>query len=77
MNKPRQLTQEEVDLIEEEGDKAIKKQYPTLEQFKEQIDFYEGLHEQMKGIENMRTLQSWFRSDMKPFKQSLLNNIKR
>ena len=73
----RQLTQDEVDLIEEEGEKAVKKQYPSLEQFKEQIDFYEGLHEQMKGIENMKVLQHWFRSDMKPFKQSLLNNIKR
>ena len=38
-----------MDLIEEEGEKAVKKQYPSLEQFKEQIDFYEGLHEQMKG----------------------------
>ena len=73
----RQLTQEEVDLIEEEGEKAVKKQYPALEQFKEQIDFYEGLHEQLKHIDNTKTVLQWFRSDMRPFKQSLLNNIKR
>jgi dynein heavy chain len=73
----RQLTNDEVELIEEEGEKAVKKQYPGLELFKEQIDFYEGLHDQLKNIENIKILQLWFRTDMRPFKQSLLNNIKR
>ena len=39
----RQLTQEEIESLEED-DKAIKKQYPSLDQFKEQIDTYEGLY---------------------------------
>ena len=35
----------------------MKKQYPSLSQFKEQIDFYEGLHEQLKHIKNVETVQ--------------------
>ena len=61
----------------EEDEKAVKKQYPSLDMFKEQIDFYENLHEKLKSIDSMHTIHKWFRSDMKPFKQSLLNNVKR
>ena len=71
------MTQDEVDAIEEDGDKAVPKKAPSLDAFKEQIDFYESLHEDLKNIENIRILFHWFRADMKPFKQSLLNNIKR
>ena len=35
----------------------MKKHYPTLPEFQEQIDFYEGLHDQLKGIENAKILQ--------------------
>ena len=35
----------------------MKKQYPTLAQFQEQIDLYEGLHEQLKNIKNIETVQ--------------------
>jgi hypothetical protein len=42
---------------QEEDEKALKKQYPTLTQFKEQIDFYEGLHEQLKHIKNIEVIQ--------------------
>ena len=45
--------------------------------FKEQIDFYENLHEKLKVIESTHVFQHWFRTDMRPFKQSLLNNVKR
>ena len=72
----RQLTQDEVDALEED-EKAVKKQYPSLEQFKEQIDFFENLHDELKGIETIKTFQSWFKVDLRPFRISLLNNIKR
>ena len=45
--------------------------------FQEQIDFYENLHEKLKVIESTHVFQHWFRTDMRPFKQSLLNNVKR
>ena len=72
----RQLTQDEVDALEED-EKAVKKQYPSLKQFQEQIDFYENLHDQLKGMDNTKLIQSWMKIDIKPYKTSLLNNIKR
>ena len=60
----RQLTQEELDQLEED-DKAVKRQYPTLAQFREQIDYYEGLHEQLKSIEVTKIFHSWFRVDIR------------
>lgn len=56
LNYGRQLTQEELDLLEED-EKLIKKQNPTLDQFKEQIDFYEALHDQLKNIETSKVFQ--------------------
>ena len=72
----RQLTPEEVESLEEDPN-AVKKQYPSLDQFKEQIDTYEGLHERLKSIEPLILWQLWFRVDVKPFKTQLLNSIKR
>ena len=46
-------------------------------QFKEQIDTYENLHDNLKNIDNLKILQHWFRVDIKPFKMSLLTCIKR
>ena len=69
-----------------------------MSQFQEQIDFYENLHDNLKGteyskwiwgflkvclhlffqgMENLKIIQSWFKVDIKPYKMSLLNNIKR
>jgi len=48
----RQLSPEEIEALEED-EKALKKQYPSLNQFREQIDLYEGLHEQLKQIRNI------------------------
>ena len=72
----RQLTADEVEMIEED-DKLVKKQYPSLAQFQEQIDFFENLHDDLKMIENFKTFQGWFKVDLRPFRISLLNNIKR
>ena len=76
LNYSRQLTQEEIDLVDED-EKAIKKQYPTLEQFKEQIDHYEAIHDEVKQIENTKIFEAWFRADISPFKISLMNCVKR
>ena len=72
----RQLTPEEIESLEEDPN-AVKKQYPSLDQFKEQIDTYESLHERLKNIEPLILWQLWFRVDVKPFKTQLLNSIKR
>ena len=54
----RQLSQEELDALEED-EKAVKKQYPSLDQFREQIDYYEGIHDQLKNMETTRTFHVW------------------
>ena len=68
----RQLTPEEIESLEEDPN-AVKKQYPSLDQFKEQIDTYENLHERLKNIEPLILWQLWFRVDVKPFKTQSLN----
>jgi dynein heavy chain, axonemal len=50
---------------------------PTLEQFKEQVDTYENIYEDINKLEDIRTIEKWFRADNKPFKQSLLNTVKK
>uniref|UniRef100_A0A8C0HXD6 Dynein axonemal heavy chain 11 n=1 Tax=Balaenoptera musculus TaxID=9771 RepID=A0A8C0HXD6_BALMU len=52
-------------------------QPPTLEQFKEQIDIYEALYVQMSKFDDFRVFDGWFKVDMKPFKVSLLNIIRK
>lgn len=52
----KQLTPEELEMLEDD-EKAVKKQYPTLDQFREQIDYYEGLHDQLRNIETFKVFQ--------------------
>ena len=72
----RQLSQEEAEKLEE-NENAIKKVPPKLNQFQEQIDQYEAIHEEVRVLENVLTFQSWFRVDITSFKTTLLNCIKR
>ncbi|NXE97433.1 DYH9 protein, partial [Menura novaehollandiae] len=50
---------------------------PTLQQFREQIDSYERLYEEVNHIQPVSIFHSWMRVDARPFKASLLNEIKR
>ncbi|XP_053409478.1 dynein axonemal heavy chain 11 [Nycticebus coucang] len=59
------------------ANEEIPEQPPTLKQFKEQIDIYEALYVQMSKFDDFRVFDSWFKVDMKPFKVSLLNIIKK
>ncbi|XP_077976399.1 dynein beta chain, ciliary-like isoform X2 [Styela clava] len=68
------LTAEE---IEQHADTGVPESPPTLEQFKQQIDSYEQLHEEVTRMPDHKIFSSWFRVDVRPFKQSLLNIIKR
>ena len=42
-----------------------------------QIDTYEKIYEEAEQIEPIKVFDKWFRIDAKPFKQALLNIIKR
>ncbi|KAM4843232.1 dynein axonemal heavy chain 17 [Thomomys bottae] len=50
---------------------------PTLEQFQLQIDSYEKLYEEVSKCENTKVFNGWLQCDCRPFKQALLNTIKR
>ncbi|KAK6170907.1 hypothetical protein SNE40_019193 [Patella caerulea] len=68
------LTTEE---IEAHADEGVPESPPTLAQFKEQIDAYEKIYEEAEHVEATSLFDHWFRVDAKPFKQALLNIIKR
>ncbi|NXG21537.1 DYH9 protein, partial [Grallaria varia] len=50
---------------------------PTLQHFREQIDSYERVYEEVTRIEPFSTFHGWVRVDARPFKASLMNEIKR
>nr|XP_006007896.1 PREDICTED: dynein heavy chain 11, axonemal [Latimeria chalumnae] len=66
------LTAEE---IETHADEGVPECPPTIEQFKEQIDIYEHLHNRINKFEDTKVFESWFRVDMKLFKKSLTNTV--
>nr|XP_020145462.1 dynein heavy chain 11, axonemal [Microcebus murinus] len=68
------VTSEEMDA---HANEEIPEQPPTLKQFQEQIDIYEALYVQMSKFNDFRVFDSWFKVDMKPFKVTLLNIIKK
>ncbi|XP_052825334.1 dynein beta chain, ciliary isoform X1 [Octopus bimaculoides] len=53
------------------------KKPPTLQHFKEQIDTFELVYEEAKGIKKIMIFDNWFRVDIRPFKYGLLNIIKK
>ncbi|XP_039198067.1 dynein heavy chain 11, axonemal isoform X1 [Crotalus tigris] len=70
----RVLTSEETEIT---TDISTSDQHPTAEQFKEQIDIYENLYIQMSKLEDFRIYEGWLKVDLKPFRHSLLNVIKK
>ncbi|NXL65574.1 DYH9 protein, partial [Chordeiles acutipennis] len=70
----RILTAAEIDAHVEDG---VPETPPTLQQFREQIDSYEKIYEEVNCIEPISVFQSWMKVDARPFKASLLNVIKR
>uniref|UniRef100_A0A8C0DXP1 Dynein axonemal heavy chain 9 n=1 Tax=Balaenoptera musculus TaxID=9771 RepID=A0A8C0DXP1_BALMU len=68
------LTAEEMEAHAEDG---IPENAPLLPQFKAQIDCYEKLHEDVCRLEPIQVFDSWMKIDVRPFKTSLLNIIKK
>uniref|UniRef100_T1IU37 Dynein beta chain, ciliary n=1 Tax=Strigamia maritima TaxID=126957 RepID=T1IU37_STRMM len=50
---------------------------PTLPQFRDQIDKYEMLYVELESFVESEVFENWFRLDLRPFKQGLLNTVKR
>ncbi|XP_053153093.1 dynein axonemal heavy chain 9 isoform X3 [Hemicordylus capensis] len=68
------LTAEEIEAHAEDG---VPETPPTLQQFKEQIDSYEKIYEEVSHLEPVSVFGSWMKVDAHPFKTSLLGIIKR
>ncbi|XP_006898632.1 PREDICTED: LOW QUALITY PROTEIN: dynein heavy chain 9, axonemal [Elephantulus edwardii] len=68
------LTADEIEAHAEDG---IPENPPLLHHFKVQIDLYESLCEEVCKLEPTRVFDSWMKIDVRPFKASLLNVIKR
>lgn len=64
------LTAAEVEAHAEDG---VPETSPTLEQFREQIDSYEKIYEEVNRIEPISIFHSWMKVDARPFKASLLD----
>ncbi|XP_072275197.1 dynein axonemal heavy chain 11-like [Pyxicephalus adspersus] len=70
----RFLSAEEMELY---ADYELQECAPQLEHFKKQINIYESLYHEVEKFEIERTFNGWLLVDMKPFKISLMNTIKR
>ncbi|XP_070581054.1 dynein beta chain, ciliary-like isoform X2 [Ptychodera flava] len=68
------LTTEEIEAHAEDG---VPESPPTLDQFKEQVDTYEKIYMEVEEVRGTQVFDAWFRVDARPFKQALLNIVKR
>ncbi|TSL75253.1 Dynein heavy chain 17, axonemal [Bagarius yarrelli] len=55
----------------------IPKTPPTLKEFKDMIDTYELLYHEVKKLENTTVFQRWLQTDIRPFKSTLLELIRK
>ncbi|KAG5897820.1 hypothetical protein JTB14_011820 [Gonioctena quinquepunctata] len=73
----RQLTGEEMDYLGLNDPLAPKVSPPKMEQFREQIDNFESLSTEVEKIREAEIFDNWFKVDIRPFKQALLNTIRK
>ena len=64
-------------MISNKDPSAPKPTAPTIEAFKEMIDGYECLHAEIEAIQPIQVFNAWFQVDVRPFRQSLLNIVRR
>lgn len=73
----RPLTSDELDLVFTKDPLAPEMCEPKMETFREQIDNFETLYSEVEHIQEKEIFSSWFQLDIKPFKQALLNTIRK
>ncbi|KAM7360514.1 dynein heavy chain at 93AB isoform 2-T2 [Cochliomyia hominivorax] len=71
----RMLDVDEIELIQMNDPSAPKPCPPTIEAFREQIDNYESLFNEIEDIAPFQVFSSWFQVDVRPFRQALLNTV--
>ncbi|XP_030631579.1 dynein axonemal heavy chain 9 isoform X2 [Chanos chanos] len=68
------LTSEEIEAHAEDG---VPENPPTLERFREQVDLYESVYEEVQKLDPIHVFEGWMRVDGRAFKSALLNIIKK
>ncbi|KAG7259758.1 hypothetical protein CRUP_010534 [Coryphaenoides rupestris] len=68
------LSTEEAELY---ADYELKRNPPTLDNFKEQINLFESLYVRVNKMDDRRVFCGWLQLDIRPFKHTLMNTIKR
>ncbi|XP_063077561.1 dynein axonemal heavy chain 9-like [Engraulis encrasicolus] len=68
------LTGEEIEAHAEDG---VPETPPTLESFREQVDQYERVYEEVLQLEPVHVVSGWMRLDARAFKSALLNTVKK
>lgn len=71
----RFLDGDEVDLVLLRDTNAPVQNEPTIEAFREQIDNYESLYSEIENIQPFEVFNYWFRVDVRPFRQGLMNIV--
>lgn len=70
----RNLTKEEQEEIEN-GNLEIKEHPPQLNDYKNKIEFYDQLYNEIEKIDDLFNVNSWLRVNLKGLKYSLLNSV--
>lgn len=73
----RLLEPDEIDLVIAKEPNAPEPNEPTIEAFREQIDNYESLFQEIEGIESLQVFNAWFQVDVRPFRQALMNIVRK
>lgn len=63
--------------IEEHAEHGVPESPPTLERFRQQVDSYERLYEELQRLEPVTVFERWMRVDARAFKSALLNTVKK
>ncbi|XP_018327462.1 dynein beta chain, ciliary [Agrilus planipennis] len=71
----RQLTEEELDLLKIKDVAAPTLNSPTIDSFREQIDTFENILTEIESLKSEQVFNFWFKVDVRPFKQALLNLV--
>lgn len=73
----RLLEPDEIDLVMAREPNAPELSSPTIEAFREQIDNYESLYLEIENIDALQVFNAWFQVDVRPFRQSVLNIVRK
>lgn len=73
----RFLEIDELDMIAMHDSAAPEPAQPTIDAFREQIDIYESLYNEIEKIGAFHVFNAWFQVDLRPFRQALLNIVRK